>query len=288
MYAPEPPPPPPPPPTDPEIIKKLDEREDRCSDLQEVLKALDEEKGLHPRRVVELVAQNENVPLGAMLPYLKTVLGRWHAETEAENKESRRLEKECAHMRRELHDSKCAEVAALPNVNEYADILQMEPGPEKTQLLDEILEEKYKIDEEAADRWREEEGLPPLTKEDREAMLDKLMSDDDKKWLEIHKKRQEPVNHEQFFRELEDPDTGGFDCVARWIGKGIISDDAPIDVEALKRYPYIVGEEVDKDEEGRYLINVAPSLRPYVQEPEVVGRGTVELDDPGVAESKGD
>ena len=79
-----------------------------------------------------------------------------------------------------------------------------------------------------------------------------------------------------------------FDCVARWIGKGIISDDAPIDVEALKRYPYIVGDEVDKDEEGRYLINVAPSLRPYVQEPEVVGRGTVELDDVGVAESKGD
>ena len=138
MYAPEPPPPPPPPPTDPEIIKKLDEREDRCSDLQEVLKALDEEKGLHPRRVVELVCQNENVPLGAMLPYLKTVLGRWHAETEAENKESRRLEKECAQMRRELHDSKCAEVAALPNVNEYADVLQMEPGPEKTALLDEI------------------------------------------------------------------------------------------------------------------------------------------------------
>ena len=41
-------------------------------------------------------------------------------------------------------------------------------------------------------------------------MLDKLMSDDDRKWLEIHRKRQEPVNHEQFFRELEDPDTGGF------------------------------------------------------------------------------
>jgi hypothetical protein len=59
-------------------------------------------------------------------------------------------------------------------------------------------------------------------------------------------------------------------------------------VEALKKYPYIVGEEVDKDEEGRYLINVAPSLRPYVQEPEHRGSGTVELDDPGVAESKGD
>ena len=94
-------------------------------------------------------------------------------------------------MRRELHDSKCAEVAALPNVNEYADVLQMKPGPEKTALLDEILEEKYKIDEEAADRWREEEGLPPLSKEDREAMLDKIMSEDDRKWLEIHKKRQE-------------------------------------------------------------------------------------------------
>ena len=111
------------------------------------------------------------------------VLGRWHSETEAENKESRRLEKECAAMRRELHDSKCAEVAALPNVNEYADVLQMQPGPEKTRLLDEILEEKYKIDEEAADRWREEEGLPPLSKEEREAMLDKIMSDDDRKWL---------------------------------------------------------------------------------------------------------
>jgi len=76
MYAPKPPPPPPPPPTDPEIIRKLDEREDRCSDLKEVLKALDEEKGLHPRRVVELIAQNDNVPLGAMLPYLKTARGR--------------------------------------------------------------------------------------------------------------------------------------------------------------------------------------------------------------------
>ena len=53
------------------------------------------------------------------------------------------------------------------------------------------------------------------------------MSEDDKKWMEIHKKRQEPVDHEQFFRELDDPDTGGFDCVARWIGKGVISDDAP-------------------------------------------------------------
>ena len=115
------------------------------------------------------------------------VLGRWHSETEAENKESRRLEKECAAMRRELHDNKCAEVAALPNVNEYADVLQMQPGPEKTRLLDEILEEKYKIDEEAADRWREEEGLPPLSKEEREAMLDKIMSEDDRKWLEIHK-----------------------------------------------------------------------------------------------------
>ena len=57
----------------------------------------------------------------------------------------------------------------------------------------------------------------------------------------------------------------------------------------LKKYPYIVGDEVDKDDDGRYLINVAPALRPYVQEPEVVGRGTVELDDDGgVAESKGD
>ena len=36
------------------------------------------------------------------------------------------------------------------------------------------------------------------------------------------------------------------------------------------------------------LINVAPALRPYVQEPEKRGSGTVELDDPGVAESKGD
>ena len=37
----------------------------------------------------------------------------------------------------------------------------------------------------------------------------------------------------------------------------------------------------------RYLINVAPALQPYVQEPEKM-EGTVELDDPGVAESKGD
>ena len=53
------------------------------------------------------------------------------------------------------------------------------PGPGKTRC-GEILEEKYKIDEEAADRWREEEGLPPLSKEEREAMLDKIMSDDDR------------------------------------------------------------------------------------------------------------
>ncbi len=61
-----------------------------------------------------------------------------------------------------------------------------------------------------------------------------------------------------------------------------------MDLEALKRYPYIVGEEVAQDEDGRYLINVAPALRPYVQAPEKMGRGTVELDDPGVEESKGD
>ena len=98
----------------------------------------------------------------------------------------------------------------------------------KDAVLDGMLEEE-KIDEEAADRWREEEGLPPLSKKSRRRSTKSCGGN--RKWLEIHKKRQEPVDHEQFFRELGDPDTGGFDCVARWIGKGVISDDAPIDVE---------------------------------------------------------
>lgn len=286
-YAP-PPPPPEAPITDPDILRKLDEREDKCSDLQEVLKALDEEKGLHPNRVVELCAQSEDVPLGAVLPYLQTVLGRWHAQTEAELKECRKLERECEGMRRELHDRKVAEVRALPAFESGAfdALLKMEPGPEKTLLLDRILEEKYEVDMAAAQRAREDEGLPPLTEEDREEMLNKIKSDKDKKWLQIHKKRHEPVDHEQFFRELDDPDTGGFDCVARWLGKGIIQDHGPVG-DALDAYPYLkpstVGDEVAKDAD-RYLINVAPALRPYVQEPVPRATGTVEL---GAEEAKG-
>ena len=58
-------------------------------------------------------------------------------------------------------------------------------------------------------------------------------------------------------------------------------------LESMQKFSEIVGDEVAKDDDGRYLINVAPSLRPYVQEPEKRGSGTVELD-AGVAESKGD
>ena len=61
------------------------------------------------------------------------------------------------------------------------------------------------------------------------------------------------MDHEQFFRELDDPDTGGFDCVARWIGKGVISDDAAIDVDALKTYPTSSARRCAKDDEGRKI-----------------------------------
>ena len=80
----------------------------------------------------------------------------------------------------ELHDSKCAEVAALPNVNEYARMLQMEPGPENGSL-DEILEE-HKIDEEARPLARGGRAAA-LSKEDGRRCSTKSCRIDDRKWL---------------------------------------------------------------------------------------------------------
>ena len=46
----------------------------------------------------------------------------------------------------------------------------------------------------------------------------------------------EVVDHEQFFKDLDDEETGGFDCIARYLGKGIIQPalDATLEEAQLK------------------------------------------------------
>ena len=66
-----------------------------------------------------------------------------------------------------------------------------------------------------------------------------------------------------------------------------VAVQSDVDGAALDAYPYLkpsaVGDEAAKDAD-RYLINVAPALRPYVREPVPRATGTVEL---GAEEAKG-
>jgi len=242
---------------------------DRCADLTEVLAALDEEKALLPVQAVGLCGENEHVPLDAARPYLAAVLRRWHADTEEENAESAKLEAECDDAIRQIHDMKRARVALLPGRGGPTDVAyHSAPGTMQATILDALLVEADAQQLALDRRRREYEGVPEPTAAERaadfSAFVDAHATDDQRKWLEIKKSMSKEVDHEQFFKELDDPETGGFDCVARWLGKGVFENlkhkpkwDDPD--EPLCSFPTDVpvyqGEEPIYDKDGRIVLD---------------------------------
>ena len=142
------------------------------------------------------------------------------------------------------------------------------PGTMQATILDALLVEADAQQLALDRRRREYEGVPEPTAAERaadfSAFVDAHATDDQRKWLEIKKSMSKEVDHEQFFKELDDPETGGFDCVARWLGKGVFENlkhkpkwDDPD--EPLCSFPTDVpvyqGEEPIYDKDGRIVLD---------------------------------
>lgn len=142
--------------------------------------------------------------IGTVVPYVSAILSRTYEDTCREEAEIRELRASTLKMKQEIHDMKCAAVQLLPDPNQRNHkYVNSKLGSPEAAFLDVLLYEAGDGD-------------------DADAGPDDAKTDEQRKWEQIKNSQTEEVDHEQFFKELDDPETGGFDCIARWLGKGII------------------------------------------------------------------
>ena len=214
--VPEPPPnpkpatwgnPEPPAPPLPEHQDAHDAHVDKCDELGEILRVIHDEKALPPLRVISTVAENEHVPLSAVKPYVMTIVEKNWNDTRRERDAATLLKHENDKMKQQIHDLKCAQVRLLPGRGGPEDrIANSKVGTAEAAMLDVLLYEA---------KEQEDAALGA------DGVGDESKTDEQRKWESI-KKSMEVVDHEQFFKDLEDEETGGFDCIARYLGKGIM------------------------------------------------------------------
>lgn len=158
---------------------------DKCDDLQTVLSAVDQERALKPLRCLSACANNPNVPLLAVRPYLARLL---------------------ANARDALHKTR----AAVAELQASTQTLR-EPDRLTTLLVHPLPEEEPAEDNStvSADGRSDDDAT--------------AMDAHSSKWHEIKRSQRATAHdHELFFKQLEDPENGGFDTVATYFGKGVI------------------------------------------------------------------
>ena len=185
-----------------------DRRADAVEALAGVLRVVDEERALPPQRVLKTVGSYQDVPLEAVLPYATHLLETNYGQSSRDRRAIRELRASTLAMKQEIHDMMCAAVRLLPGRGGADDkVANSKLGSKHAAMLPALL---YDPDDDAdGDAADGDDAAAAETDEDR-------------KWKNIKKSQLEEVDHEQFFKELDDPETGGFECVARWLGKGII------------------------------------------------------------------
>ncbi|KAK7235658.1 hypothetical protein SO694_00066189 [Aureococcus anophagefferens] len=212
----------PPAPPLPEHQDAHDAHVDKCDELGEILRVIHDEKALPPLRVISTVAENEqrrsawnsnlqpdfNVPLSAVKPYVMTIVEKNWNDTRRERDAATLLKHENEKMKQQIHDLKCAQVRLLPGRGGPEDrIANSKVGTAEAAMLDVLL---YEAKEQEDAALGADGGSATSRRRTSSA-----------KWESI-KKSMEVVDHEQFFKDLEDEETGGFDCIARYLGKGIM------------------------------------------------------------------
>jgi len=177
---------------------------EKSDELGGVIRIVDEEKALAPQRVIRECA---GAPLDALRPYLlgkleasfltvkleRIAIADLHASTAAMRQEIHDLRVAAVHLMRHASPAAKSAAAATYGTPESALLPALAYGPENDGAADH--------GNDAAD----------------------FADGEHHKWEQIKLSQEARAHdHEQFFKDLEDEDHGGFETVALYFGKGVI------------------------------------------------------------------
>mmetsp|Transcript_4262 Transcript_4262/g.14084 ORF Transcript_4262/g.14084 Transcript_4262/m.14084 type:complete len:573 (-) Transcript_4262:433-2151(-) len=199
---------------------------DKCDDLADVLGVVDDEKAIPVQRCVQLCSESQDVPVDALKPYFNKLLINGHAAVLQNRAAIFDLRQQTSAMRYELQDLRSAAVRLLPNQAASDKIIKRatvgRPGTAWAAFLLVLLEfSDY-------DTFSQHLDNTDFNEEDHPAAAvasvnDPSLGGEHRKWEQIKRSQRATADdHEQFFKELEDPESGGFECVVRYFGKGVI------------------------------------------------------------------
>eukprot|EP00634_Sargassococcus_sp_CCMP2135_P004181 CAMPEP_0198650190 /NCGR_PEP_ID=MMETSP1467-20131203/4796_1 /TAXON_ID=1462469 /ORGANISM="unid. sp., Strain CCMP2135" /LENGTH=1236 /DNA_ID=CAMNT_0044386027 /DNA_START=21 /DNA_END=3731 /DNA_ORIENTATION=+ len=197
---------------------------EKCDDLADILGVVDDERALTAQRCLEVCARNHNVPLDAPKRYIAKLLTSSSSATEKNREAIFDLRQQTSTMRQDLHDLRTAAIRLVSNrdASDAAIKRAGEANPSTTWaafLLINLEGTDYDTSQRVDDGdtgGKDPAGAAAFTQ-------DPYLGGEHRKWEQIKKSQRATADdHEQFFKELDDPETGGFDCVVRYFGKGVI------------------------------------------------------------------